>query len=225
MKTVFIYDLSDPLTGFVRYVGKSVRPKERLAAHIRQARAGSPVYCKRWISGLLQAGQRPVLSILEEVSASEADVAERYWIASLRLAGAELTNLTPGGEGQAVGFVPSAHARAVTSARTKGKPLPADHRASLQRAFNTPEARARRRQITTARMADPVQRAIAATGRTGQPMSEEAKRKIAASWTPERKAQHAAEKSALPVDERWREQLRIALAARWAKYREAKNAG
>jgi hypothetical protein len=161
------------------------------------------------------------MSILEETGASEANDAERYWIAALRLAGAELTNLTTGGDGQERGFVPSAYARAVTSARMKGKRLPAEHHKNLVIAFNRPDIRERRRQITTARMADPAQRAMAQVGMSGKKMSEEAKAKIVASWTPERKAAHAAEKSALPVDDRWREQLKAAIASRWAKYREA----
>lgn len=219
---VYIYDLSDPRSGEVRYIGKSVHPRERLTEHIRQAKRGSVVHCKRWIDGLLKAGVRPALGILEEATSHDAaNEAERYWIGSLRLVGADLTNRTPGGDGQPKGFRFSAEALAKRSATTRGRKLSPAHADALRAAFNRPEIRARRKEITAARMADPALRAIAARGRTGQPMPEEAKQKISAAWTPERKAAHAAEKSSLPFDERWRAQLAAALKARWDKNRAA----
>jgi hypothetical protein len=225
VRPVFIYDLSDPRTGHVRYVGKSVRPKERLATHIREARNGSVVHSKRWIAGLLQEGLRPVLSILEVADAAAANDAERFWIASLKLAGADLTNLTPGGDGQMPGYQWSEEARRRLSATSKGRKLSDQHYEHMKSAFNEPALRQRRREIMLVRMADPALRAVAQRGMSGKKMSEDAKRKISASWTEERKQAHAAEKSALPFDDRWRQQLRDALAARWARYREAKNAG
>jgi hypothetical protein len=56
-------------------------------------------------------------------------------------------------------------------------------------------------------------------GMAGKKMPEEAKRKLSASWTPERKAAHAKEKSELPFDDRWRNQLQSALANRWERDR------
>lgn len=222
--SVFVYDLSDPRTGCVRYVGKSVRPAERLATHIREARAGSKVHCKRWIAGLLAAGLRPVMGVIEETSRANANDAERYWIGCLRCAGADLTNLTPGGDGQAPGYRPSSEAVQACADKLRGRKMTVEQLERLRAALNRPEVRKKRSEITRARMADPEQRAVAQRGRTGVPTSDETKQKIAASWTLERKAKHAAEKSALPFDDRWREQLRAALAARWAKYRAEKNA-
>lgn len=220
----YIYDLSDPRTGHVRYVGKSVNPKERLATHIREARQGSVVHSRRWIDGLLQCGLRPVLGILEETNTARANECERYWIATLQCLGADLTNRTPGGDGQAPGYKPSAETVAKISAAGRGRKMTEEQRAGLKEAFTRPEVSARRSDLMKQRYADPVAR-LAITGPTrGTRLSEETKQRMSASWTPERKAKHAAEKAALPVDDRWREQLRVALAARWTKHREAKNA-
>lgn len=218
-RTVFIYDLTDPRTGHVRYVGKSLHPSARLATHIREARGCSVVHCKRWIAGLLAIGVRPALGIIETIDDGTANEAERYWIGCFRSTGADLTNKTPGGDGQAPGYKPTAETIAKQRAASLGKRATADARANIRAAFNRPEVRQRRSEITAARMADPQQRAIAQRGRTGIPMSESAKQKIAASWTPERKATHAAEKAALPFNDRWRAQLAAALKARWDKRR------
>lgn len=222
--TCYIYDLSDPRTGCVRYVGKSIRPRERLATHIREARGGSVVHCKRWIAGLLAEGLAPVLSIIEESSVDGASDAERYWIGCLRLAGAQLTNQTPGGDGQAVGYKPSAELLAKLLAAAKGRKATPEQRARMREAFTTPQVSARRSQLLKERYADP-EKSRAITGPTrGMKLSDETKRRMSAAWTPERKAAHAAEKAALPLDDRWRNQLKAALATRWAKHRAAKSA-
>jgi len=223
--TCYIYDLSDPRSGEVRYIGKSVRPRERLATHIREARAGSVVHCKRWIWGLLAEGLAPVLGIIEEVSREAANDAERYWIGCFRTVGADLTNRTLGGDGQAPGYKPSAEALAKLRAATTGRTATPEQRQRLREAFTRPEVSARRSQLLKERYADPI-RSQAITGPTrGAKLSEETKQRMSAAWTPERKAKHAAEKSSLPFDDRWRAQLSAALAARWAKYRRERDAG
>ena len=118
---ITIYDLSDPRTNEVRYVGKSVNPKERLATHVREARNGSILHCKRWIDGLLKQGLFPVMGILEVTDKENANEVESYWIRTLRFLGADLTNRTDGGDGQSVGYRWSDEAKAKLSSSTKGK--------------------------------------------------------------------------------------------------------
>lgn len=216
----YIYDLSDPITGHVRYVGKSVKPRERLAAHIREARQGSVLHSRRWIDGLLQQGLRPVFGILDEVDQERSNDCERFWIATLKFLGVDLTNRTPGGDGQSPGYKPSSEALAKMSAKLRGRKRTPEQLDRLRQAFRRPEVAARRSELMKQRYADPVA-SIKITGPTkGQPMSDEAKRKIAASWTPERKARHAAEKSAQPVDKRWANQLKQARRSRWSNCTE-----
>jgi hypothetical protein len=217
--TVYIYDLSDPRTSEVRYIGKSVNPKERLATHIRDARRGVVVHCKRWIDGLLQQGLLPVLGIIEKTTKENANEAECYWIACFRFMGANLTNRTIGGDGQSPGYKPSKEALAKASATTKGRKASPERRARLREAFNRPEVKLRRRQIMLERHADPIKR-VPITGPTrGMRLSENTKNKMSKAWTPERKAKHAAEKSALEVDDRWKDQLSLARKKRWDEYR------
>lgn len=222
--TVYIYDLSDPRTGYVRYVGKSVRPKERLATHIREARSGSKIHSRRWIAGLLAEGLVPILSILEEVDDASANEAEMFWIASFKLAGFDLTNKTFGGDGQPSGYKPSKEAIEKLKASITGSKRTEEQKKRIREAFSDPKLRLRRSEITRARMADPVQRAIAATGMLGKKLSAEAKKKISDKWTPERKAAHAEAQRALPVDDRWKAQLALAIKSRWDKYRARKAA-
>ena len=95
-----IYALRDPRTGMVRYVGKSVGDgSERLRAHTKNARRNVQQKCARWVRGLLAEGLHPELVILERTVEAELDSCEKQWIRILREGGADLTNMTAGGEG------------------------------------------------------------------------------------------------------------------------------
>lgn len=206
----FIYGLIDPRTNELRYVGKSVRPIERLATHIREARSGSILHSRRWIDGLTAVNLRPELLILEEVD-GDANECERFWIASMKLAGCSLTNRTIGGDGQAPGYVPSVEAKAKISAKLSGRKRTPEQLVNLRAAFNSPEVRALRR--INARPEN------FGAGRLGIRDSELTKRRKAASWTVERKAKQAERLRAKSFDDRWRAQLADALKVRWDKYR------
>lgn len=93
----FIYGLVDPFTGLIRYIGKSIRPRERLTNHCNE-----PPYCHRtkWIQSVIRKGGRPTMTILETVPAGEDwQSVERRWIAYGREQGWSLTNGTDGGDG------------------------------------------------------------------------------------------------------------------------------
>lgn len=139
-----IYGLCDPRTGELRYIGKSSQLGERLARHIRKAKAGCQRHLRRWIAGILQGGHYPEVVILEVAeSNAAANDAEIFWIASMRLAGFHLTNLTVGGDGQSKGFRHTAAARLKQSIAEKGKPWSAQHRANHAAALANPEVRAK----------------------------------------------------------------------------------
>lgn len=99
--TVSIYQLRDPRTMAIRYVGIAANPRRRLASHVAEAKNGRknrPInHRSRWIRTLLQLGLRPVLEVIE--STDNWALRERYWIKRLRGEGHSLTNLTDGGEG------------------------------------------------------------------------------------------------------------------------------
>lgn len=98
---VFIYGLHCPLSGEIRYIGKSVNPQKRLRAHISCAiRGAADHHTSRWIRRLAASDLAPSLVILHEVGPDEKwqDV-ERKLIADAIHRGLRLTNSTAGGEG------------------------------------------------------------------------------------------------------------------------------
>lgn len=125
MRSTFIYVLIDPRDRQVRYVGKSVRPASRLREHLQRARLGraSHLYC--WIRSI---GAIPDIEVIDEVPDSDWQVAERFWIAYLRMVGADLVNATEGGEG--IGQNPSPEVRRKMGAN-KGRVFSADVRLKM----------------------------------------------------------------------------------------------
>src|SRR5579859_4689242 len=97
MSEHFIYCLSDPSSDELRYVGKS-------STGFKRPRQPHSARCGSWIKSLKTRGVDPKIEILEEIEDGEylkerLNAAERFWIASWRIAGANLTNLTDGGDG------------------------------------------------------------------------------------------------------------------------------
>jgi len=94
----FIYGLIDPRTDEVRYIGKSIRPLERLRNHINEPKTN----CHRshWIQGLKKEGLEPEIIIFESVWGEWPwQEAERFWINYGKRNGWPLTNNTDGGDG------------------------------------------------------------------------------------------------------------------------------
>ena len=94
---VFIYGLLDPRTETIRYVGKAQDPYTRLKYHLVPSSLAKPCHRAHWLVELMNGGLRPSIIILEEVSITAWEKAERYWIEQF----SNLTNGTRGGEGGA----------------------------------------------------------------------------------------------------------------------------
>jgi hypothetical protein len=132
----YIYGLVDPLTGFVRYVGKAHDPIYRLRVHLTPRELRGKTHKNHWIRGLLDIGEKPEQIILEKVNRSEWQQAERKWIAYYRSIPGypSLTNGTSGGDGVDKGTKPSEETRKKLSAARRGKKLPPfteEHRRNL----------------------------------------------------------------------------------------------
>lgn len=98
MRPVSIYSLSDPRTGEIRYVGKTIKSLgKRRAQHVYSASCGGECHRDTWIRSLLKEGLKPNISLIELTNESEWDVRERYWIAQYRLTH-NLTNYEDGGD-------------------------------------------------------------------------------------------------------------------------------
>lgn len=74
---VYLYILTDPRDGIVRYAGSSVNPLKRLAARL----ANPAKSLKAWIAGLIAANALPLLTIIRRVDWGSRDVAESQLIA------------------------------------------------------------------------------------------------------------------------------------------------
>lgn len=97
---MYIYALSDPADGEIRYVGfTSKTVKRRLIEHISEAKEGKLSHRFNWIRSVLSAGRKPVVQILEIVDKDSWAEKERHWIRTLRGEGKKLVNATDGGDG------------------------------------------------------------------------------------------------------------------------------
>lgn len=85
---VYIYTLSCPKTGEIRYVGQSKNPEKRLKEH----RASGTAKLYLWIHDLLANGDAPVLEIVEQCDVGARYKREMFWIKKLQSEGHPLLN-------------------------------------------------------------------------------------------------------------------------------------
>ena len=84
----------------IRYVGRTINPKDRLQSHIVHAKNNKKTYVHRWINKTIKKGDSIVMKIIESnLTYEEAGVREIYWIDYYKKQGLKLTNLTRGGDG------------------------------------------------------------------------------------------------------------------------------
>jgi hypothetical protein len=164
-----IYALAEPLplatAGDVRYVGFTTKtPEHRLREHRYNATSDAVGYKQlharrnRWQRKLYQMGVAPAQTVLESGTWEGDDPdefravwapAERRWVAHYRALGADLTNMTDGGDG-----TPGRHhteeAKAKIAANTRAAQLGRKH---------TPETRAKMSESARRRQAAPEVRA------------------------------------------------------------------
>lgn len=94
---VFVYALDDPRNLETFYIGKALKPELRYKQHLADKNS-NPAKVAR-IRQIRQAGQQPVLRILEKTDSVNWEAAEIRWIAKGRKAGWPLTNIAAGGGG------------------------------------------------------------------------------------------------------------------------------
>lgn len=101
MSTV-LYALSDPDSGDIRYIGKTVSSlASRLQGHLYRARRGLDKSPKgKWLETLIEEGKRPIISQVEWVSDDdEWAEREKRCIQRHRDSGCKLLNVSAGGNG------------------------------------------------------------------------------------------------------------------------------
>ena len=141
----YIYVLHCPLTDRIRYIGKTISPRRRLAAHISAARRNvAKHHTAAWIRQVLAADQTPVMQVIDEIKEGESwQEIERFWISQADEMGWDLTNSTAGGEGSYFLFP-------IADAAYRAK-LSATHK----KIWNTPERKEEARLRALTAWADP----------------------------------------------------------------------
>jgi group I intron endonuclease len=130
MEITYIYTLSDPITGEVRYVGKTNSTKRRLYAHIKESSGTKKSHKINWIKSLLVNKSKPKITVIDTVSVSEWQFWETFWIEQFKQWGCKLTNLTLGGEG-GKGYRHSNYAKKKMRDSKLGKPLSEEHKSKI----------------------------------------------------------------------------------------------
>lgn len=99
MKT-YIYTLSHPQTGEIRYVGKTTNLKRRTYQHfnIKVCKKLGNRHLGNWLLSILNNNLKPKLEVLEECTDNWIKC-EQYWIEQFKHWGFDLLNITKGGEG------------------------------------------------------------------------------------------------------------------------------
>ncbi|WP_166690990.1 NUMOD1 domain-containing DNA-binding protein [Fibrivirga algicola] len=96
METTFIYTLTDPLNGQIRYVGKANNLTHRRNLHLRKFEGTRKC---NWVRSLIQKGETPIMEVLDIVPVDEWQFWECYWIAQIKAWGYQLYNGDNGGLG------------------------------------------------------------------------------------------------------------------------------
>lgn len=135
--TVFIYGLKCPLSGAIRYIGKTDDLQRRYKTHLA---CRNPKHPKDlWVKSLIKKGATPLLVVLREVALGEDwATTERDEIATAKLSGIRLFNVTLGGEGVS---------------------LSDEQRQRKAERMRDPETRRKMSEAAKARWADPEKRA------------------------------------------------------------------
>ena len=133
-----IYALVDPRSGEIRYIGKSCKGMGRPKEHGRPwQRTNDRTHKGNWVREVTRLNIGYLVMVLQDVRLEESSRLcefERDWIAYGRSEGWPLTNFTDGGDGQVLGYKPSAEARARVSAALKGRKKSPEVRARMKAA-------------------------------------------------------------------------------------------
>jgi len=187
----------------VKYVGKTINVRLRVKSHRSwqgKFRLG------RWLRCLKQVGLRPEFHIVEEVEGDGWAERERYWIMYYKEQGADLCNLSNGGEGLVGRKLDQEVVERLRKMFT-GRPIPPEQRAQISASLTgkkqSPETIAKR--IATIRSNPNSRCFIKGNGRKFQPSYVNRKEGHPEKFSPEWRAKIAATLRArfasLPPDE------------------------
>ena len=117
-----IYALCEFPSQEPRYVGKTVQSlRHRMNGHMRIAKRSPRLPVHRWLSKRAKENKQVCIKWIETVApGGDWQARERYWINTLRREGADLLNLTEGGEGLAGHVFSDEHKAKISAALRTG---------------------------------------------------------------------------------------------------------
>src|ERR1700731_2542764 len=96
----FIYTISDPRDGQIKYVGKTIQGTKRFKKHLDNCSLKDNTPKNNWIKDLKKQKLNPIFDIIQyeenEIELSELEV---FYISYFKFLGFKLKNVTDGGEG------------------------------------------------------------------------------------------------------------------------------
>lgn len=133
MNEVYIYLLKDPLTGEIRYVGKTATETNiRFNGHISEARVSQKNERCKWIYRLLGMNTKPIMEVIEKCNESNWEEREQFLIEHYKSLGHSLTNIARGGrDARPSGFEPMVRINSVPLSNDESKALKALNGLSL----------------------------------------------------------------------------------------------
>lgn len=96
-RIVYIYGLKNGGSDEYRYIGKTIRPKNRLKEHLNEKPRKFSYHKLNWITESINNGKDIEFEIIEEVSEDNWQEKEKYYIDYYKKLGHNLTNLLEGG--------------------------------------------------------------------------------------------------------------------------------
>jgi len=101
--TTFIYALCCPISGEIRYIGKSNNPQKRYSKHKSKTSKDNNKSKKEWFNNLISNGLSPKILILEEVDINNWKEKEKFYIKKYKELNYNLFNLNGGANGLTFG--------------------------------------------------------------------------------------------------------------------------
>ena len=99
----YIYTLNCPETNTVRYVGKSFSLTKRIYKHLN-VKSSERTKRANWIKSLAKRGKLPIIEIIDDCDEFNWSKKEKDYIKLYKACGANLLNMTIGGESGALNF-------------------------------------------------------------------------------------------------------------------------
>lgn len=109
-RPIYIYTLRDPRTHQIRYIGRTVNPRQRFSVHSSPSSRRKMFHRAEWLRSLHRAGVKPQMEVVSTANEQNWAYLERFHIALYRLLGCDLVNTVDGGRGT-LGFSHTPEAR------------------------------------------------------------------------------------------------------------------